>query len=371
MSMKRYVVTKSFSVGGTGGNNGNDLSLQLGQEIGYDGKGTIEVDGEVYRTSRFRGALSQGWVVEGDQFDAGNYGSNVPVRAPMKIRSAEGGNPMDYRQEDRRDIRHTAVENEDREVRKVASHAQATRDWNNGRGQTRGSAMPISVEEQGGTVVHEGFQTAPKTFNNIEHGIGPALSRAAAVKIKPGQGISREEMMARMPEQDREQYLAEIDALRSAYVEEPRVVNRVATKKKQHTEGFDIELTVGGGTETVDLGGQGGPGTVTTEIIEGFKVTNLNGPKRANRVDPPAKATPARLVPTQKAVMSGIDVRRKVAKAMCPDFPDMYDFEAPEKKKLARITADFEDRPDVIQAIYAAEGDSMKSLLVENFPEAF
>jgi hypothetical protein len=66
------------------------------------------------------------------------------------------------------------------------------------------------------------------------------------------------------------------------------------------------------------------------------------------------------------------DPRRIIAKTLCADFPDIYDFEAPARKKIARIQADFENRPDIIRAVAAAETDSeMKTRLVQEFPEAF
>lgn len=369
MSMQRYVVVKGFSLGGT------DLSLSVGQEVLFDGKALVEVDGEQYKTPKFRGTITMGWVVPGDQFDSGDFDAPGPNRAPMKMRSAEGGNPMDYRAAERRDVRSSSVEDDDRQVRSVTAHAQATKGWNNARGQRKASAgaMPISVEEQDAVVVAEGaFQSAAKNRDNLEHGAGEALRAAASVKIRPGQGISREEMLARMSPEEQDEYLAKIESRRSSYVDdEPVPVARVHTARKTETEGISLTNTTGGGIETVDLGGTGGTGSVDVVEIEGIKVTNTNGPKRDIKPAPKAAPRVTKLVPTAKAAAANQDVRRKVAKAMCPDFPDLYDFDAPAKKKLARITADFEDRPDVIQAIYAAEADDMKSQLVETFPEAF
>ena len=65
------------------------------------------------------------------------------------------------------------------------------------------------------------------------------------------------------------------------------------------------------------------------------------------------------------------DPRRVIAKTICQDFPDNYDFEATVRKKIARIQADFEDRVDILRAVYAAENDEMKARLLEEFPEAF
>ena len=65
------------------------------------------------------------------------------------------------------------------------------------------------------------------------------------------------------------------------------------------------------------------------------------------------------------------DVRRLVAKQLCPDFPENYNFTLDPKKKLARLQADYEDRHDVLKAVFAAEGDDFKMLLLQEFPQAF
>ena len=59
-----------------------------------------------------------------------------------------------------------------------------------------------------------------------------------------------------------------------------------------------------------------------------------------------------------------------IAKAVCADFPDNYDFAVPVKKRMARLQADYENRPDVLRAVFAAEGDEMKSILMQEFPQA-
>lgn len=66
-----------------------------------------------------------------------------------------------------------------------------------------------------------------------------------------------------------------------------------------------------------------------------------------------------------------LDARKVVAKALCQDFPDTYDFGQQWKKRLANIRFNFEDRPDVIRAIFAAESDDFKKVLLAEFPEVF
>jgi hypothetical protein len=98
---------------------------------------------------------------------------------------------------------------------------------------------------------------------------------------------------------------------------------------------------------------------------DGVKFTTTNGPKRRDQPHP-------RSAEAQQPVMlrdGTAEVRRQVAQQLCPDFPANYDFAASPKKKLARLQADYEDRPDVLKAVFAAETDAFKALLVQEFAD--
>jgi hypothetical protein len=61
-----------------------------------------------------------------------------------------------------------------------------------------------------------------------------------------------------------------------------------------------------------------------------------------------------------------------IARSICPDFPENYVFTDPVRKKIARLQADYEDRPDIIRAVAAADVDpEVRSRLIQEFPEAF
>jgi hypothetical protein len=128
-------------------------------------------------------------------------------------------------------------------------------------------------------------------------------------------------------------------------------------------------VTTGGGTETWDGAGAGlgGESKVSTTTVDGIKMTNTNGP--SNREQPSARSEAA-----HKPVMlkdGSVDARLMIARAMCVDFPNNYDFASNPRKKLARLQADYEDRPDVIRAVFAAESDDFKATLIKEFPQAF
>jgi hypothetical protein len=223
------------------------------------------------------------------------------------------------------------------------------------------------------------FQTAAgekakRTSTDITRA-GSAIAEAQKVKIRPGRGRTREELIrdaitrGGLTDDERVEYEEELASMRAMHgvvstPTAPQVVGRVPAPQQQQREGFNITNSVGGGTETVDLGGTGGAtkDQETTIEVEGMKFTNTNGPKKGVRlVD---QATPK----------NGTDdaMCRKIAKAVCVDFPDNYVFTDPIQKKVARLQAYYEDRPDVIRAVAAAETDpNVKRRLVEEFPKAF
>jgi hypothetical protein len=223
-----------------------------------------------------------------------------------------------------------------------------------------------------------------------------AASRAMRVardaQVRPGQGMTEEEMLGRMTEGQQEEYLARKEALRSQYVvdEAPsppvarppsrRVVARVQSTQNGQSEGMRFSNTVGGGTQIGDESDGEIVGRVSSnkDVVEtfeqeGMRFTTTNGPRR-QPIQRQTAPEPQRVVASAEPpppVPANLDARRMVAKMVCPDFPQAYDFTLSPKKKLARLQADFEERSDVLRAVYAAESDDMKALLIQEFPQAF
>lgn len=375
-----FIATKPFSLGSQG------LSVRKGTEVLYDGH-TVTVDGEEYHIPTLRGAIKARWLVLEEEYDPEE--SYAAPRANIQVRPAieqPGGN------QGRMSI--STTESDEREVGNVNQHATRTRTANTGyvRNQTGVNVVQpgtkvatqrgmMVVEEQGGVPVpNRTFRTAAGEKAKSERielssqKAADALNLAKNLQIEPGQGVSREEMMERLSPEERAEYEAKLDAHRAAYVDSsPKVISKVKTAKQGESLGVKFTNSVGGGSsigsEGVVVASVGEDETETFES-EGIKFTTTNGPKTKK----PAVARIEKAnVQTRKVTAPGPspDMRRKVAKAVCPDFPDNYDFALSTKKKLARITADFEDRLDVIQAIFAAEDDEMKALLVQEFPQAF
>jgi hypothetical protein len=148
-------------------------------------------------------------------------------------------------------------------------------------------------------------------------------------------------------------------------------------QRVQQTEGIQTTLTTGGGTEIFDASGSGGRAQESVVEAEGMTFRNTNGPKKAfgnmQMVQPQTGAQQGAPEEGQSKIEKDgtADARRSIARAICKDFPTEYEFSDHWKRRLAMIRLNFEDRLDVIRAIFAAESDDFKRVILEEFPEAF
>jgi hypothetical protein len=382
-----FISTRPFALANTG------VTIPKGTDVLFDGT-KAEIEGAEYTVPQLRGAVKADWLRLAESYNPDM--AVLPVSAGIQVRHpTQGGNPMD------RQRMPTTVSEEERVVANTTSHAASTRSNNTGyiRGQTKVNATPrgvqagqlvktqrgmMEVESQDGIIVERApLKTAAgdkaKFTRTSADMAGTVIADLGKVKIDPVAGVTRDELMERMSPEEAEEYLSEIEARKAAYVDEApvgarpvsngrQVVGRVngSSTKEGHKEGMDFRTTVGGGVEIADPTGMGGKPEESEMESEGIKFKFVNGPKKDQQPSVHPRNEQARA-----EAPSGFDVRRKVAKALCPDFPEMYDFNQPARKKIARIMADFEDRPDVIRAIFAAETDDFKVMLVEAFPAVF
>lgn len=373
---QHFIAARTFALGSTG------MTVPKGAEIMFDGT-TVEYGGTSFSHPQFRGAIRAGWATLAENYDPDDRTAERPIAANIQVRHpTQGGNPMTGG--NRTPIgTATVTENDEREVGNVRAHADATHSRNvNHRHGERVVANPgTSVELQDGVPVRKlktaaGEKAKQQRTTITAETAGSRIREAESpAPIDAGRGVTEEEMLERMPEEQREAYLAEKAALKSRYVDvdtdaqRPVVATLKSDKKSKTTEGVTAKVTTGGGTETWDGAGTGigGEAKVSTTVQDGIKITNTNGPSNRDQASP-------RSAEAQKPVMlkdGSADARLKIAKAMCADFPANYVFDQNPRKKLARLQADYEDRPDVIRAVFAAESDDFKAVLLREFPQAF
>lgn len=397
-----FVTTRPFTLGSTG------VQVRAGTDIMFDGT-NAEVDGTEYKIGYLRGAVKAGWMVLAEDYIEGNPDYTHRTAANIQVRPVNGGNPLNPSPR----MQIATTESDEREVGSAVQHANRTAAHNKGyvRGQTpvnvvtpgtqvRTQRGVMTVEPQDGIELDRKMQTpsgerSKERLDLTSEKAARAMHVAKNVQVQPGVGMTEEDMLSRMDEGEQELYLANKEALRSQYVNDspaatqalPRpssrqVVARVQSTKAGQHEGMQFRNSVGGGTQIGDESDGEVVGTVHSKDDiqvfeqEGMKFTTTNGPRRRPAPQPqqPQYEAPARAVASAEPpppVPANLDVRRKIAKAVCPDFPESYDFLLSPKKKIARLQADFEDRADVLHAVYAAESDDMKALLLQEFPQAF
>lgn len=385
-----FIATKKFALGNTG------VDISEGMEILFDGT-VVEVNGTRYTLPQLRGSIRLGWIVPSDTYDpdapaAARPSANIQVRAAVNTNQ----NPMAPPQ--RAPI--TTAESDEQVVmtrgQRTAAATQATQmaraQRPGGGGVARSFNGAGDVEVGGaefGVPVARTLKTSAKAVTEVTRdSVGQAIMAADKVKIDPGQGQSEEEMLASMTDAQRDAYLAKKEAARASVTSrlnpnysgppitqvapaQTRVVGQVKTARSQSSEGIKATVTTGGGTETYDASGSNAPAEQSVVEAEGIRFSNTNGPKRGFQ-PAPQTAAPAEDQMVSKIEKDGTaDARKKIAKALCPDFPDSYSFSEHWKRRLAMIRLHFEGRADVIRAIFAAESDDFKKVLMEEFPEVF
>jgi hypothetical protein len=115
-----------------------------------------------------------------------------------------------------------------------------------------------------------------------------------------------------------------VDRIETDSSDESNVVGRVRNSSVDHVEGISIRDT-----------------------------SNIRDPK------------PAKAISTEK-----LSPRIRIARSICPDFPSDWVFEGKLADRLAALKS-VNPSAEFIEALYAAEGDQMRKLLVKEYPEQF
>ena len=368
---QHFIAARTFALGKTG------ISVPKGSDVMYDGS-IADVGGSEYPVPELRGAIRAGWLVPMASYDEDDRSAERPVAANIQVRPADGGNPL---HRPNMQAMAAATETDEREVGNTKSHAAAVsqRNTNHRPGAPIAANPGGTAEMQDGVPVRRLKTAAGEKAKNARTvitagSVGAAISEAErSGVIDAGQGVSEEEYLEKMDPSAREDYLAQKESLRARYVDTaPQVVFKVVSKETGSKTRDGMTSTVStskGSMDVFDAQGSDTQGKPKIETFEqdGMKFTTTNGPSRKEQVSP-------RSAEAQRPVMlkdGTVDARRMIAKQMCKDFPENYDFSQSPRKKLARLQADYSERVDVIRSVFASEGDEFKAILMQEFPEAF
>jgi hypothetical protein len=130
-----------------------------------------------------------------------------------------------------------------------------------------------------------------------------------------------------------------------------------------NTEGVSIKTSIGR-AEEIDFGGgrvvgkvrhtdkdRGCAGDITVQDTSGPR---MNRPKKTGNVQ----------------INTKVDPKVRIARAFDPDFPTDWSFTGKLAERLARVK-EHGPTPQFLEALYAAEGDQMRTVLKKTFPKQF
>lgn len=418
-----YIIAKDFTV--------SQLNHRLtsGDTVLFDGV-TLTVPGyNPVSVPQFRQAIHTGWAVARNQPQT----ASTPDRPNLRMTPANSGNPLapaakiqvnpaevyDHIQVAGTASNHAA---NTKQANKMTRAQLANRDRDRYRGR-RPSTVSDEIGDAYSAKVSETpreLMTESKSYTNI---LGREYTEhkqiAESVQIEPGRGLTREEVLERMTPEEQDIYLARLEAQRNQHQMEvmqrqaammgmyagmpqipgmPQMPNNMLTpaanpyiqptpfgpppQPSPYGQQFGQSQVVGKIGTSVNSGSSDGIQTsvqigsrntgmlpqqqVRTTVEDGITFTQSVQPlQQQPRLSPEASEQ-------QKSVLKKSEnMRRQTAKMLCPDFPDNYDFDASLRKKIARLQADYEDRPDVMRAVFVAETDEVKAELIQAFPGVF
>lgn len=317
---KQYVANMDFKMAA-----GSPLGEKVyrGTTFEFDGLNVRAEDGTVGMVPFLKGAIQKGWVVPADQFDdSEEFISAPPVAAPMGLGPTRHvGNSTAPRVK----VPMVVAEEDSREAMVVRDRTRMVQANND----ARHTARRVSAEAGGYSTVDDG--------EVVRRVSTPAKMSSRVTPETVGAEISRFENSVR------------IQAQLAPGMRSPKAMPVVS----------------GDDNPSIALrSSQKAPPKGYTEV-EGIRFASPNPPPSEAVSAPQALSSSPSISPQEASL------RLRMAQSACNDFPENYDFGMPEKKKLARMVADFEGRPDVIRAIWLAETDGFKNAIVQNFPEVF
>jgi hypothetical protein len=330
---RSYTVFKPFKITTNINNQDVALSLKAGEEFQYDGF-VLRYGGTEYRSTSLRSAETKGWIVPTEAYNpdaAFSDSANVRVKTPANEKTGAWESTI-------------RVHEDERPVMDVSRHASGVVATNSRR--FTNSAV---VVEDPGVVIKTGFAVQAGLNSNF---VDPNQTRSLIADIERKARLVPGESVDRPMDEESEAELASI---------------REATRQRLLS---DVTLHAPSPADHIPE---------RTVYKEGVKLTTNFAPRSELQLPapppPPQRMVPASNAPEKKKMPElkelSPEVKFAMAKAICADFPERYDFSAPAKKRVALLQLDYDNRPDIIAAAYRVEAQETKLLLSSTFPEVF
>ncbi len=359
----RYVCAHTFRINET-------VIIKLGDVVEYDETYLYRKNQKPIEAPNLKQVLNLGWLVLPDAVGQAAQANHAPIMVTPTVTGnvAPGASgkikqPMKFahvQDEQRYSLDRTASIKSVRPSTQRPLTASSSGGAGPGeRGQVDTDDIPLKVPAR----------STVSLFTDA----GALTAELGSVTIDPRKGVSVEELLDNLSPEER---------IRREYeLEKQQIKVRARANTPEEREAQTIR------EETVKLhakmlaklaslqDGQQQPQPAVFSEVEGISFATTGIPSAAVAAvaqQQPVSERP-KAVPVEPKSRKAVDpgVKSLIAKSVLPTFPfEQYNFADTDRKKLARIDLDFEDKFDILRAIYAAEDDVIREHIADNYPAA-
>ncbi len=325
-SFHKFFAQMKIRVGGQ-----NAVEISRGDEFEYDGS-ILKYAGMEIASPQLRGAVSSGWASLTEDSD----GVVESIRPNRNIATAKTVNrDLNRVQRNGAQAIETSTLDEDEVLRvtdRAGERATSPRVITAGDNR-RGSRIEVSASQENEGAVNIGrIRTSTKASMDVSRGDSDRV-------IRELENISQVKADLYNKTQTKEgvtikSNIGKIDRVEMAQEDEGTVIGSVRLSGKRSVEGITIE------------------DTSNIREAKAARVANSIASPIAFSFDP------------------DVNPRVRIAKAIFPSFPENWVFEGKLADRLLAVKQ-YGASPQFLEALYAAEGDQMRKVLIKEYPEQF
>lgn len=323
----------------------NSIDIMSGDEFEYDGS-ILKYSGMEVSQPQLRGAVESGWAsLSPDDYDD----SPVPTRPSRNVAKSQTVN-KDLNRVQRASAMSTSSMDED-EVLRISDRSAPTKNasppiLNQDNNRRRMEVRSSDTDDQGAVSIGRVRTSAKAVFSDV-------TTAASAKKLAEIENMSnvKAELYGRDGTITREGV---------------SVKTNVSSVRNTGATQDDDGVSVGSVRKTASVG---------TDGISVSDTSNIRNSKLSSKTDLKSKSSSKNsskpvISPKKSAVEKITDPRIRVARVLDPDFPSSWVFTGKLADRLQAVK-DHGITPQFLQALFAAEGDQMRKVLVKEFPDQF
>lgn len=362
-----FIAVLKVRVGGK-----QEITINEGDEFEYDGS-VCKYAGDEFPQPQLRGAIKQGWAVPDGEVDEDAHVPDAHVTS-RKIAKSQSVN-KDLRNVQRHEPQPMETDHYDEDTVLNVGDRAAVRDGRSGNGHltARHNRRTAAAISRGPEQAPAGFMQVTQSDIDEQDGVvvSPIKTRANLGKIDVTRADSAS-ITRTLANASHEDGYGKFGGPRKSNIVTREGV-QIATNVGTMDRGASIDI--GDEDQGVEVG-RVRHSSNRTRSEEGVAIEDTGRSKARgvpHKAQPKAKARPKMTVskPAARAkIPEGASPKLRIAMKVHSDFPEDWNFYAKTDEKLARV-GELGANPDLLDALYASESNSMKKTLESRYPEHF